>query len=220
MANTRRHRYAVSSLMDTVYWLSESLIFKISSFKLQNAPKSAQKRKPEPAVSNVNGKASTSQPKENKEAASQSNAFFALEEDNGNPMDDLVDETRKKVEVPSKKTPKKTACRRTHFNHTAEDDLEVFSTEAIGLDWISAHNFLTRLQKLSSYAFGHLEVSELAACLEKLHFSALLVMSKLVPSCYVIFDLEPLSLSFDFVISLEIFKSFSLRSLPPCDLVS
>ncbi|GJT12436.1 zinc knuckle CX2CX4HX4C containing protein [Tanacetum coccineum] len=39
-----------------------------------------------------------------KEAASQSNAFSALEEDNGNPMDDLVDETRKKVEVPPKKT--------------------------------------------------------------------------------------------------------------------
>ncbi|GJU43304.1 hypothetical protein Tco_1200570, partial [Tanacetum coccineum] len=29
-----RHGYAVSSLMDTAYWLSESLIFKISSFKL------------------------------------------------------------------------------------------------------------------------------------------------------------------------------------------
>ncbi|GJW03140.1 hypothetical protein Tco_1561996 [Tanacetum coccineum] len=56
----------------------------------------------------VNGKASTSQPKENKEAASQSNVFSALEKDNGNPMDDLVDETRKKVEVPPKKTPRKT----------------------------------------------------------------------------------------------------------------
>ncbi|GJW63999.1 hypothetical protein Tco_0115883 [Tanacetum coccineum] len=31
------HGYAVSSLMDTAYWMSESLIFKISSFKLQNA---------------------------------------------------------------------------------------------------------------------------------------------------------------------------------------
>ncbi|GJV68445.1 putative reverse transcriptase domain-containing protein [Tanacetum coccineum] len=31
------HGYAVSSLMDTAYWLSKSLIFKISSFKLQNA---------------------------------------------------------------------------------------------------------------------------------------------------------------------------------------
>ncbi|GJZ26296.1 hypothetical protein Tco_0570549 [Tanacetum coccineum] len=31
------HGYAVSSLMDMAYWLSESLIFKISSFKLQNA---------------------------------------------------------------------------------------------------------------------------------------------------------------------------------------
>ncbi|GKB67384.1 zinc finger, RING/FYVE/PHD-type, acyl-CoA N-acyltransferase, Jas TPL-binding domain protein [Tanacetum coccineum] len=56
----------------------------------------------------VNGKASTSQPKENKEAASQSNVFSALEEDNGNPMDDLVDETWKNVKVPLKKTPRKT----------------------------------------------------------------------------------------------------------------
>ncbi|GKE54184.1 hypothetical protein Tco_1489340, partial [Tanacetum coccineum] len=31
----------------------------------------------------------------------------------------------------------------------------------------------------------------------------------LVPSCYVIFDLEPLSLSFDFVFMSEIFKSIS-----------
>ncbi|GKC73756.1 putative reverse transcriptase domain-containing protein [Tanacetum coccineum] len=52
------------------------------------------------------------------------------------------------------------ACRRTHCKHTAEDDLEVFSTDDLGLDWISAHNFLTRLQKLSSYASGHLKVFE------------------------------------------------------------
>ncbi|GKF23999.1 hypothetical protein Tco_0076321, partial [Tanacetum coccineum] len=63
------------------------------------------------------------------------------------------------------------ACRRTHCKHTAEDDLEVFSTDDLGLDWISVHNFLTRLQKLSSYASGHLKVSELAACLEKASFS-------------------------------------------------
>ncbi|GKG02505.1 hypothetical protein Tco_0310141, partial [Tanacetum coccineum] len=31
----------------------------------------------------------------------------------------------------------------------------------------------------------------------------------LVPSCYVIFDLEPLPLSFDFVFYSEIIKSFS-----------
>ncbi|GJY87237.1 hypothetical protein Tco_0501865, partial [Tanacetum coccineum] len=31
------HGYAVSSLMDTAYWLSKLLIFNISSFKLQNA---------------------------------------------------------------------------------------------------------------------------------------------------------------------------------------
>nr|GFB74034.1 hypothetical protein [Tanacetum cinerariifolium]GFB74974.1 hypothetical protein [Tanacetum cinerariifolium] len=33
----------------------------------------------------------------------------------------------------------------------------------------------------------------------------------LVPSCFVIFDLEPFSLSFDFVISSEIFKSLSFN---------
>ncbi|GKB25332.1 hypothetical protein Tco_0864733, partial [Tanacetum coccineum] len=42
----------------------------------------------------------------------------------------------------------------------------------------------------------------------------------LVPSCCVIFDLEPLSLSFDFIFKSEIFKPFSLRSLPSYDLVS
>ncbi|GJZ54300.1 hypothetical protein Tco_0609185 [Tanacetum coccineum] len=56
--------------------------------------------------------------------------------------------------------------------HTVEDDLEVFSINDVGLDWISAYNFLTCLQKLSSYASGHLEVSELAACLEKASFSS------------------------------------------------
>ncbi|GJZ99008.1 hypothetical protein Tco_0671559 [Tanacetum coccineum] len=45
------------------------------------------------------------------------------------------------------------------------DDLEVTAAK------ISAHNFLTRLQKLSSYASGHFEVSELAACHEKASFS-------------------------------------------------
>nr|GEW11746.1 retrovirus-related Pol polyprotein from transposon TNT 1-94 [Tanacetum cinerariifolium] len=47
-------------------------------------------------------------------------------------------------------------------------------------------------------------------------------LGRLVPSCIVIFDLEPLSLSFDFVFSSEIFKSLSFcldRLLPPCDLV-
>ncbi|GKE17123.1 hypothetical protein Tco_1424700, partial [Tanacetum coccineum] len=33
----------------------------------------------------------------------------------------------------------------------------------------------------------------------------------LVPSCFVIFDLEPLSLSFDFVFCSKIFKSLSFR---------
>ncbi|GJY92424.1 hypothetical protein Tco_0508206 [Tanacetum coccineum] len=50
-----------------------------------------------------------------------------------------------------------------------------------------------------------------------------IVEKGLVPSCFVIFDLDPLSLSFDFVFCSEIFRSFSclsLSSLPPCDLVS
>ncbi|GJU20014.1 hypothetical protein Tco_1153356 [Tanacetum coccineum] len=51
----------------------------------------------------------------------------------------------------------------------------------------------------------------------------LYICCRLVPSCYVIFDLEPLSSSFDFVFSSGIFESFpclSLSSLPSCDLVS
>ncbi|GJY20492.1 hypothetical protein Tco_0393058, partial [Tanacetum coccineum] len=50
-------------------------------------------------------------------------------------------------------------------------DSEFFSTDDPGLDWISSHNFLTRLQKLSSYASGHPKVSKLAVCLEKASFS-------------------------------------------------
>ncbi|GJU43998.1 hypothetical protein Tco_1201264 [Tanacetum coccineum] len=50
-----------------------------------------------------------------------------------------------------------------------------------------------------------------------------LQMRRLVPSCCVILDLEPLSLSFDLVFSSEIFKSFpclTSSSLPSCVLVS
>ncbi|GJU05224.1 hypothetical protein Tco_1121654, partial [Tanacetum coccineum] len=45
----------------------------------------------------------------------------------------------------------------------------------------------------------------------------------LVPSWFMIFDLEPLSSSFDFVFDSEIFKSFPClnpSSLPSCNLVS
>ncbi|GJW17589.1 hypothetical protein Tco_0025025 [Tanacetum coccineum] len=66
--------------------------------------------------------------------------------------------------------------------HEKIQDAAVFSTDDLGLDWISAHNFLTCLQKLSSSTSGLLEVSELAACLEKLHFLALLVMLKFLES--------------------------------------
>nr|GEU61165.1 RNA-directed DNA polymerase, eukaryota [Tanacetum cinerariifolium] len=48
------------------------------------------------------------------------------------------------------------------------------------------------VKKLSSYAFGHLKVSELAACLEKLHFPALLVMSKFSKIYFLFVILEVL----------------------------
>ncbi|GJZ27306.1 hypothetical protein Tco_0571559 [Tanacetum coccineum] len=41
---------------------------------------------------------------------------------------------------------------------------------------------------------------------------------RLVPSCFVIYDLELLSLSFDFVFSSEIFKSLSFRLNRLCHL--
>ncbi|GKA86291.1 hypothetical protein Tco_0808002 [Tanacetum coccineum] len=76
---------------------------------------------------------------------------------------------------------------------------EVFSTDDLGLDWISTHNFLTCLQQLSSYTSGHLEVSESAACLEKLHFPTLLVMAKFSRICFSFVILEvPLSEYFGF----------------------
>ncbi|GJZ19396.1 hypothetical protein Tco_0555986 [Tanacetum coccineum] len=87
----------------------------------------------------------------------------------------------KKVYCHTTKISQRKACRRTHCNHTAKD------------------NFLTCLQHLSSYTSGHLEVSESAACLEKLHFPALLVMSKFSRICFLIVILEvPLSEYFGF----------------------
>ncbi|GJS76103.1 putative reverse transcriptase domain-containing protein [Tanacetum coccineum] len=44
-----------------------------------------------------------------------------------------------------------------------------------------------------------------------LELGAVVFALRLVPSCFVIFDLEPLSLSFDFVFSSKIFKSLSFR---------
>ncbi|GKC91993.1 hypothetical protein Tco_1157435 [Tanacetum coccineum] len=56
---------------------------------------------------NFNDETFTSQPKGNNAASSQPKSN--VNGDNGNPVDDLVDETRKKVEVPHKKTPRKTS---------------------------------------------------------------------------------------------------------------
>ncbi|GKE44441.1 hypothetical protein Tco_1471725 [Tanacetum coccineum] len=91
-----------------------------------------------------------------------------------------------------------TACRRTHCISTTEDDLEVFSTDDLGLDWISAHNFLTCFQQLSviSKFLNQLHV------LKKLHFLALLVMSKFSRICFSFVILEvPLSEYFGFDMS-------------------
>ncbi|GKB08891.1 hypothetical protein Tco_0837203 [Tanacetum coccineum] len=56
-------------------------------------------------IVNVNDEASTLPPKENKEASLQPKSNVnALEEDNGK----LIDDTRKKVKAPPKKTPRKT----------------------------------------------------------------------------------------------------------------
>ncbi|GKB26292.1 retrovirus-related pol polyprotein from transposon TNT 1-94 [Tanacetum coccineum] len=90
--------------------------------------------------------------------------------------------------------PRNTPLDRVEVLDIAEDDLEVFSTDALGLDWISTDKFLTCLQQLSSYTPGHLKVSESAACLEKLHFPTLLVMLKSSRICFSFVILEvPLS---------------------------
>ncbi|GKB99409.1 hypothetical protein Tco_0985546 [Tanacetum coccineum] len=76
---------------------------------------------------------------------------------------------------------------------------------------------LGRVVLLMARSLNSLSLSSLSLGLD------LYLCCKLVPSCCVIFDLEPLSLSFDIVFKSEIFKSFSLRSvssLPSCDLVS
>ncbi|GJT42169.1 retrovirus-related pol polyprotein from transposon TNT 1-94 [Tanacetum coccineum] len=57
------------------------------------------------------------------------------------------------------------------FVERARTQYPIFSTDDLGLDWIYAHNFLTCLQRLSSYTSGHCEVSESTACLEKASFS-------------------------------------------------
>ncbi|GJY69693.1 retrovirus-related pol polyprotein from transposon TNT 1-94 [Tanacetum coccineum] len=53
------------------------------------------------------------------------------------------------------------------------------------------------------------EINEIAFVVKLLYLSWSLSCYRLVSSCCVIFDLEPLSLSFDFVFTSEIFKSFS-----------
>ncbi|GJW19669.1 hypothetical protein Tco_0027105 [Tanacetum coccineum] len=53
------------------------------------------------------------------------------------------------------------------------------------------------------------EINEISFVVKLLSLSWSLSCCRLVPSCFVIFDLDPLSLSFNFVFMSEIFKSFS-----------
>ncbi|GKC27004.1 hypothetical protein Tco_1034298 [Tanacetum coccineum] len=55
------------------------------------------------------------------------------------------------------------------------------------------------------------EINEIAFVIKLLSLSWSLSCCRLVPSCFVIFDLEPLSLCFDFVFASKIFKSISFR---------
>ncbi|GKD45452.1 hypothetical protein Tco_1270097 [Tanacetum coccineum] len=100
--------------------------------------------------------------------------------------------------------------------------IKVLSTNGLDLDWISAHNFLTCLQKLSPYTSGHFEVSELAACLEKLHFPTLLVMSKFSRIYFSLVILEvPLSeyVGFDMNYALNFLCSIYQVFFTPSQLV-
>ncbi|GKB16129.1 hypothetical protein Tco_0850052 [Tanacetum coccineum] len=63
------------------------------------------------------------------------------------------------------------------------------------------------------------EINEIAFVVKLLSLSWSLSCCRLVPSCFVIYDLELLSLSFDFVFSSEIFKSLSFRLDRLCHLV-
>ncbi|GJW39426.1 hypothetical protein Tco_0065271 [Tanacetum coccineum] len=82
---------------------------------------------------------------------------------------------------------------------------------------LTANSLASHMSSNGRFQFG-LMITGVHAVLEKSFMKR-----RLVPSCCVIFDLEPLSLSFDLVFSSEIFKSFpclTLSSLPSCDLVS
>ncbi|GJX31154.1 hypothetical protein Tco_0241009 [Tanacetum coccineum] len=63
------------------------------------------------------------------------------------------------------------------------------------------------------------EINEIVFIVKLLSLSWSLSCCRLVPLCFVIFDLEPLSLSFDFVFMSEIFKSLSFSLDRLCHLV-
>nr|GEZ77857.1 hypothetical protein [Tanacetum cinerariifolium] len=93
---------------------------------------------------------------------------------------------------------------------------EIFKSLSFNLDRLCHLTILCLVQH--AHTLHHLE-SLLTISLDRLDIlkDDLVYQSlrKLVPSCFTIFDLEPLSLSFDFVISSEIFKylSFNLDRL-------
>ncbi|GKC46380.1 hypothetical protein Tco_1064102, partial [Tanacetum coccineum] len=71
------------------------------------------------------------------------------------------------------------------------------------------HGYVT--QSLSNEDAEYLQLFEEEIEERLKHHDQMRHWEMLVPSCYVIFDLEPLSLSFDFVFCSEIFKSFLLN---------
>ncbi|GJX69320.1 hypothetical protein Tco_0305047 [Tanacetum coccineum] len=103
--------------------------------------------------------------------------------------------------------------------------------DAEGVDWLPNATIFEQLTLMASKTTAWNEFSSTMAsaiiCLatnQKFNFSKyifesmvknldnagkFLMYPRLVPSCFVIFDLEPLSLSFDFVFTSEIFKSLS-----------
>ncbi|GJS45433.1 hypothetical protein Tco_0595554, partial [Tanacetum coccineum] len=75
-------------------------------------------------------------------------------------------------------------CRRTHYNHAAEDDLEVFSIDDLGFDLLSDLNFHHVFKKFLHTLLVISKFLNQLHVLKKLLFYTLLVMSKFCESAY------------------------------------
>nr|GEZ38776.1 hypothetical protein [Tanacetum cinerariifolium] len=111
------------------------------------------------------------------------------------------------------------------FDTRATDRIIKLKNELVLKNTLVVHSFKFSLHIAANLIFHarrkHIELFKIASSLSSCGLGLGLGLGcRLVPSCCVIFDLDPLSLSFDFVSNYKIFKSFSLRSLSSCDLVS